>query len=57
MTENEKRLLGILKEENDKLKENLKKISKTIKVEDNKIIIHCDLQVKGNITFEVKESE
>lgn len=57
MTENEKRLLGILKEENDKLKENLKKISKTIKVEDNKIIIHCDLQVKGNIIFEVKESE
>lgn len=55
MTENQKRLLGILKEENDKIKENLKKISKTIKVEDNKIIIHCDLQVKGNITFEVKE--
>ena len=55
MTENEKRLLGILKEENDKLKDNLKKISKTIKVEDNKVVIHFDLQVKGNITFEIKE--
>jgi len=55
MTENEKRIIGILKEENDKLLDNLKKISKTIKVEDNKVVIHCDLYVKGNITFEVKE--
>lgn len=55
MTENEKRLLGILKEENDNLLKNLKKISKTIKVEDNKVVIHCDLEVKGNITFEIKE--
>jgi len=57
MTENEKRIIGILKEENDKLLDNLKKISKTIKVEDNKVVIHCDLQVKGNITFEIKDAE